>query len=303
MSVLIWCSYFAVSLLGFEIFLIALRMLLQEKVNSDFAGKSFPQSFLKAMLLIVSSLSLDQILKSATLWKKEQKISERIYLVLLAFSPLSLLIPLVLLFLLLMNFSGAWLGAIGLILWILSRFVPRLEKRSLIFIGWSVFAIGFELTLKQSALLMNAAPDQPWIYWLGDSSILSCVALLIAGGLATFLVRLPYLTVLISACLLLSGIISLPSALCFVFGEILLWFIWSKSGALRTGIFAGVSLLFILIFPLYLPSLNFAFGREYSVLLRLDQFFVSLGLWLALDLVISMGVFHYFSLNRAGQTK
>lgn len=313
MAVLIWCSFFVVSLLGFQVFLIAVRMLLQEKINTDFSGKSFAQSFFKGMLILLGSLSLDQALRKATMLHKEQKISLRVFLVLLAFAPVSLVVPIVALMTLLMNFSGAWLGAIGLVLWVLSRFVPKIEKRSLIFIGWSVFSIGFDLILKQSALLMNAALEQPWIYWLGDSSVASCAFLLLAGVLLGLLVRLPYLTVLASLALLLSGIISLPSALSFVMGEILFWYLWNafrelpkaekKSGFLRTGIWAFLIVIFIFLFPWYTAYLDVFFGQEYSVLLRFDQFFIGLGGLVAVDLIISAGVFHYFSLNRVGQAK
>lgn len=313
MAIAIWCAYFAVSFVGFQIFLSALRSMLLEKCSEDYSGKHFAKQAIQATLTLIATVSLDQALQKTAQLEKSKKITPRVFLYCLASVPFAWLIPLVLMGLLVMNFSGALVGAIGIILWVISRFVPRIEKRALLFVGWSIFAIGFEQTLRQSALLMNAALDQSWIYWLGDSSIQSCLLLFVAGVLKVFLVRLPYLTIISSALLLISGVMSLPSAISFVLGEVFFWYLWfalkqapaheKKSAQIRAGISLLVAVIFFAIFPLYIGYLDLAFSEQYSTGLRFDQFIVSLGLWFGLDLAISAVFFHYFSLKRSGPAK
>jgi hypothetical protein len=303
-SILLWLSLFIICLVGWNLFRQGLAELCSRlKRRRIFQwGPSLIPNLGRAGVLSLFEGSPLRCMEST---ERELKLSgDRIFLLRLALTDLSLFWLWLLIFIFLGTVPSAWLllaGGISYVFhkWTSQRWSRRFFALGLLLIGLGLVLIGMDVLLQRSGRFLTEMAEPPaFIFWLATGHWAGALLGILCGIVLELGFLIPGVSWMAAVALILSGVTSLGTAWGFILGLPLvaslrtLRSIREPSRRQRAAIMLGFSLLGLVVTPFLEAIAQTILSTSYAPQLRWQQLNIMIVIWLGIETIFALTYFH-----------
>lgn len=297
MDIFVWLSQVTIPLFAWWVLqkqLAKLSVLFESQWKK---GQNFKADFLYSVGL--SALQGSPENHSEKLQKLQLPL--RVQLLWLGLRSFSFALPFLVLFFIWGWAPSAVILLLGLAVFILARWAPKIETFAILLLALGVFAFGFENLMNTSSQIIRVAGDSVgiWVYSLAENYLVGALIGLGIGAFARLITKMSGVSWWLGLALLLSGILSLGAAWGFILGDFAMGLVLDlrksadRNTKLRIFIGLGLALLFLVLTPLYQSLVMGWINGQYSVQLRHFQLAVMVFGLLAVESLVALTVFHF----------